>query len=170
MNSLEQAAKDLAKALPASGDYYKANDYTVETIEKHLTAILKEHLGTCAIEGVYEMNIEQAAKALLKELHDNVLDHEYAPDNYEELCLAIIAKHMEAFAKSEDIYQDLVDALREKAQLKEQLALSQARLSKITQLVWDTRWVSADDAYQNMVGIAAEVNSGNFESIDKLPL
>lgn len=41
------------------------------------------------------------------------------------------------------------------------------RLLKLANLVWETRWVSEEAAYQNLVGIAAEILSGNFNSIDK---
>lgn len=43
------------------------------------------------------------------------------------------------------------------------------RLLKLANLVWESRWVSEDEDYMNVVGIAAEIRSGNFASLDKLP-
>ena len=40
------------------------------------------------------------------------------------------------------------------------------RLKALANLVWETRWVSDQDDYQRMVGIAAEIRSGNFKVID----
>lgn len=42
------------------------------------------------------------------------------------------------------------------------------RLKALSKLIWDTRWVSEEQDYQDMVGIAAEINSGNFTAIDKI--
>lgn len=53
-----------------------------------------------------------------------------------------------------------------------------ARLLTLAKLIWDTRWMCemckpqitsdklAVDAYRDLVGIAAEINSGNFNGID----
>ncbi len=44
------------------------------------------------------------------------------------------------------------------------------RLMKMVELAWGTRWVSEESDYQHMVGIAAEIRSGNYETIDALKL
>jgi hypothetical protein len=43
-----------------------------------------------------------------------------------------------------------------------------SRLEKLANLVWETRWVSEDEDYQKLVGIAAEIRSGNFKGVDSL--
>jgi hypothetical protein len=40
------------------------------------------------------------------------------------------------------------------------------RLRTLANMIWETRWVSDAEDYQRMVGIAAEIRSGNFGGID----
>lgn len=42
------------------------------------------------------------------------------------------------------------------------------RLEELVNLIWETRWVSDDSDYQDMVAIAAAMRSGNLKPIDKL--
>lgn len=40
------------------------------------------------------------------------------------------------------------------------------RLMALAGLIWETRWAGEQEDYQQMVGIAAEIRSGNFDGID----
>lgn len=41
-----------------------------------------------------------------------------------------------------------------------------ARLQTLALMIWESRWVSEDTNYEKMVGIAAEIRSGNMKGID----
>jgi hypothetical protein len=41
-------------------------------------------------------------------------------------------------------------------------------IQAVADLIWSTRWASDDDHYQKMVGIAAEIRSGNYETLTAL--
>lgn len=40
-----------------------------------------------------------------------------------------------------------------------------ARMKKLAQEIWETRWQSGDERYQELVGMAAEINSENYTAI-----
>jgi hypothetical protein len=44
---------------------------------------------------------------------------------------------------------------------------AEQRLNKLVELIWATRWVSEESDYQDLVGMAAAIRSGNFDGIDK---
>lgn len=44
--------------------------------------------------------------------------------------------------------------------------LNYQRLLVICNLIWESRWASDAEDYQTLVGLAAEVSSGNFDSLD----
>lgn len=50
------------------------------------------------------------------------------------------------------------------------LKLANERLAKLSKLIWETRWVSDEQDYIDMVGIAAAINSGNYKPIDNLKM
>jgi septal ring factor EnvC (AmiA/AmiB activator) len=52
--------------------------------------------------------------------------------------------------------------------LTAQLIKVQERLNKLVNLVWTTRWVSEEEDYQKLLGIAAAIRSGNYEPIDAM--
>ena len=56
-----------------------------------------------------------------------------------------------------------IEAIQEDA-----ITSQKERLEKLANLIWNTRWVSDEEDYQNMVGIAAEIRSGNFKTLDSL--
>lgn len=47
-----------------------------------------------------------------------------------------------------------------------ELQKDKARLETLANLVWESRWASKENDYQEMVGIVAEIRSGNFNGID----
>lgn len=53
-----------------------------------------------------------------------------------------------------------------------ELELAEKRLARLSLLIWETRWADNEGEdhtdYQDMVGLAAAVNSGNYEPLDKL--
>lgn len=48
-----------------------------------------------------------------------------------------------------------------------QCELNQAnnRLVNLANKVWDTRWITDDTEYQSLIGVAAEIRSGNLKSV-----
>lgn len=66
-----------------------------------------------------------------------------------------------------DNWNDLESDNTDLAKQNEALRKDGERLLTLAKLVWETRWVSDDAKYQDVVGIAAEINSGNFDGIDK---
>lgn len=56
-----------------------------------------------------------------------------------------------------------IEAIQEDA-----ITFQKGRVERLADLIWNTRWASDDEDYQRMVGIAAEVRSGNFKTLDSL--
>jgi hypothetical protein len=48
----------------------------------------------------------------------------------------------------------------------EELRKDKERLAFIVNYIWETRWVSEEADYQDMVGMVAAIRSGNFDAID----
>lgn len=53
------------------------------------------------------------------------------------------------------------------AELEREARLNGKRLGAMVQLIWESRWVSEEHVYQELVATAAEIRSGNFDGIDR---
>lgn len=58
------------------------------------------------------------------------------------------------------------ESAQEVARAKLQLEVAKRRLHKLAEMVWETRWATDEEDYQHMVGVAAEIRSGNMKGID----